>query len=73
MGSYPDFVIEGLRNPESEKTNVDLIITLVKHICVTKESGAILVFVPGWDVINSIVRKMKDDENFFHPCEFHST
>lgn len=68
-GRYPDFVIEGLKNPESERINADLIIALIKHICQTSGSGAILVFVPGWEEINAILRKMNEESSFFN-CEF---
>jgi ATP-dependent RNA helicase DHX36 len=67
-GSYPDFVIEGLSNPESEKINADLIIALIKHICVSQGDGAILVFVPGWEDISAILRKINEQHEFFNSC-----
>ena len=72
-GKYPDYVIEGLSNPESEKINPDLIITLIKHICTSQKPGAILIFVPGWEDISAILRKTNEQNNFFNPCEYSIT
>lgn len=44
---YPMSVINQLRNPNCENLSLELIEELIKHICTTKEPGAILVFLPG--------------------------
>lgn len=53
-----------MSNPDSEKINPDLIIQLLKYICLNQPAGAILIFVPGWEDINSIIRKINESENF---------
>ncbi len=66
---YPDFVLEGLSSPESEKVNPDLIVELVKYICTDPSPGAILIFVPGWEDINSISRRFNEND-YFSSCEY---
>ncbi|XP_014599977.1 PREDICTED: ATP-dependent RNA helicase DHX36-like [Polistes canadensis] len=44
---YPMSVINQLRNPNCENLSLELIEELIRHICTTKEPGAILVFLPG--------------------------
>lgn len=64
---YPDYVLEGLLNPDSEKINSDLIVELLRHISKLK-TGAVLIFVPGWEDINSVMKKM-NDTGCFPPSE----
>lgn len=63
---YPEYVLEGLSNPESEKINADLIVELLKHVCQSSNPGAVLVFMSGMDDINSVIKKMNNHE-FFSP------
>ncbi|XP_015173793.1 PREDICTED: ATP-dependent RNA helicase DHX36 isoform X2 [Polistes dominula] len=50
---YPMSVINQLHNPNCENLSLELIEELIRHICKTKEPGAILVFLPGMmDIIN---------------------
>lgn len=66
---YPEFVLEGLSDPNSEKINADLIVELIRYISLNLGPGAILVFVPGWEDINSIVRKINESDQVFVPCK----
>lgn len=51
---YSKFVIEGIKNPNSEKINVDLLTALIFHISFNKPAGAILVFLPGYEAISKL-------------------
>lgn len=42
------------------KVDTDLVVACVEHICATKEEGAILVFMPGWDGIADVCRKLSE-------------
>jgi ATP-dependent RNA helicase DHX36 len=53
-----------LKNPESEEINLDLIVALMQHICGTKDDGAILVFLPGWDKISNLHKLLKESPSF---------
>jgi HrpA-like RNA helicase len=59
-GRYSPRVLEMLTYPESEELNLDLIAVLIQHICVTKDDGAILVFLPGWDKISDLHKLLKE-------------
>jgi HrpA-like RNA helicase len=61
---YSSRVLEMLKNPESEEINLDLIVALIQHICVTKNNGAILIFLPGWDKISNLHKLLKESLNF---------
>ncbi|TPX69116.1 hypothetical protein SpCBS45565_g02690 [Spizellomyces sp. 'palustris'] len=37
---------------------------LIAHICTTREDGAILCFLPGWQEIDVLMQRLKDDDNF---------
>ena len=63
-GKYSSHVLEMLKNPESDEINLDLIVALIQHICVTKNDGAILIFLPGWDKISSLHKLLKESLNF---------
>jgi ATP-dependent RNA helicase DHX36 len=63
-GKYSLRVLEMLTNPESEEINLELIVALIQHICVTKDNGAILVFLPGWDKISNLHKLLKESINF---------
>lgn len=58
-----------LKNPSSEDINLDLIAALIHHICITKDDGAILVFLPGWDKISSL-HKLLNENVSFPSCKY---
>jgi HrpA-like RNA helicase len=53
-----------LKDPASEDINLDLIVALIHKICITKDGGAILVFLPGWDKICSLHKLLNENVNF---------
>ncbi|XP_067002715.2 ATP-dependent DNA/RNA helicase DHX36 isoform X2 [Anabrus simplex] len=63
-GKYSPAVLEALKNPESEELNLELMLALINHICQTKEDGAILVFLPGWDKISNLNKLMTESGQF---------
>lgn len=69
-GRYPKSVTEQLKQPESEKMNVDLIAAVIQHICVNEPEGAILVFVPGLTQIQD-VHKILTTSSFFSNCKLN--
>ena len=67
-GLYPKSVIEQLKDPESEKMNMDLIAAVIQHICINEPEGAILVFVPGLAQIQDVHRILTSN-SFFSNCK----
>ncbi|TRY69262.1 hypothetical protein TCAL_13343 [Tigriopus californicus] len=61
QGHYSRSTLDSLRLPESEEINHELIATLIHHIHAHEKSGAVLVFVPGWDDISKVNRLLTDD------------
>lgn len=54
-GRYSDDTINTLVMLDSdEKIDLDLIVSLIRHIVLNEEEGAILVFLPGWDNISGL-------------------
>ncbi|XP_040284062.1 ATP-dependent DNA/RNA helicase DHX36 isoform X1 [Bufo bufo] len=53
-GTYSESTIHAIEYTDDEKINLDLIVELIRHICVTGEDGAILVFLPGWANISTL-------------------
>ena len=51
---YPSYVLDALRNLDYNEINLQIIFSLVKHICRTMGDGAILIFLPGWDTISKM-------------------
>ncbi|XP_063061354.1 ATP-dependent DNA/RNA helicase DHX36 [Engraulis encrasicolus] len=52
---YSDGTIDALAQmDEEDKIDLDLIATLIRHIVLNEDDGAILVFLPGWDNISSL-------------------
>jgi HrpA-like RNA helicase len=47
-----------------EEFPYDLFEALIAHITLTKPDGAILVFLPGWQEINMLQTKLKEDDVF---------
>jgi ATP-dependent RNA helicase DHX36 len=58
---YSESTLESLASPKSEEVNHALIAKLTVHIHRTKESGAILVFVPGWDDIARVHKSLSEE------------
>ncbi|KAJ3323750.1 ATP-dependent DNA/RNA helicase dhx36 [Blyttiomyces sp. JEL0837] len=47
-----------------EEFPYDLFEALIAHISFTRGEGAVLVFLPGWQEINTLQNKMKEEDNF---------
>ncbi|XP_075892371.1 ATP-dependent DNA/RNA helicase DHX36 [Nelusetta ayraudi] len=55
QGRYSDDTISAVEMLDGdEKIDLDLIVSLIRHIVLNEEEGAILVFLPGWDNISSL-------------------
>ena len=63
-GTYSAETLESLSFAESEEINHELIATVVHYIHTTKEDGAILVFLPGWDDISKVNRLLTEDRRY---------
>ncbi|XP_068081354.1 ATP-dependent DNA/RNA helicase DHX36 isoform X2 [Anabrus simplex] len=61
---FSELVIDQLLMPESEHTDLELIQTLIEYICSHKGDGAILVFLPGWEQISTLVRNINSSKFF---------
>uniref|UniRef100_A0A8D8LV21 RNA helicase n=1 Tax=Cacopsylla melanoneura TaxID=428564 RepID=A0A8D8LV21_9HEMI len=66
--AYPNDVLNMLKDPELEGVNNDVIISLLQYIS-TQRPGAVLVFLPGWDTINSLHRTLCQSK-FFNSSRF---
>ncbi|KAI9360450.1 P-loop containing nucleoside triphosphate hydrolase protein [Zopfochytrium polystomum] len=47
-----------------EEFPYDLVEAIIAHITATRPDGAILVFLPGWQEINSLQTRMKEEDQF---------
>ncbi|KAK7094211.1 hypothetical protein V1264_007863 [Littorina saxatilis] len=63
-GSYSRSTIEALRNFDFTKIDLDLVMALIQHIVSTKEDGALLVFVPGWEEISNLHKMLQANPSF---------
>ena len=54
----------GVTTGRSDEFPYDLIEALITHITLSKDDGAILVFLPGWQEINQLQTKMKEEDQF---------
>lgn len=64
-GQYSKHVLQQLRNPESEKPNLDLILALLIDICHKERGdGSILVFLTGFMEISSLNTKIENCGKF---------
>ncbi|XP_038057794.1 ATP-dependent DNA/RNA helicase DHX36-like [Patiria miniata] len=52
--TYPEEVVYYLQNMDHEKMDIDMVSTIIRHICLNKAEGAILVFLPGWEQISKL-------------------
>ncbi|EFN83103.1 ATP-dependent RNA helicase DHX36 [Harpegnathos saltator] len=66
---YPKYVTDELAKPSSEELSLKLIEKLVRHICLTKDPGAILIFLPGMMDILQLNRMMV--ESGYYPSSKH--
>jgi len=53
---YPFQTIEAMANMSEREVNVELLLALLKHIKEKNVQGAVLIFLPGWNVIFSILK-----------------
>lgn len=59
-----DYNLGPLMNPEnyiSSMVNIELVVDVIKAIDHTKPPGAILCFLPGWQDISQVLRKLSED------------
>ncbi|KAJ8301741.1 hypothetical protein KUTeg_020728 [Tegillarca granosa] len=63
-GKYSTRTIQALQNINNDQVDCDLIVSLIRHISLKLEEGAILVFVPGWSEISKINKMLLDDKMF---------
>ncbi|KAL6479481.1 hypothetical protein MHYP_G00129140 [Metynnis hypsauchen] len=62
---YSDSTIDALEMmDEDDKINLELIAALIRHIVMSEDDGAILVFLPGWDNISSLNDLLMADQMF---------
>ena len=52
-----------LLNPEHEALNLDLVSELVKYIHKNKAAGAVLIFVPGWEEIQTLRMMLQGEDS----------
>ncbi|XP_015113650.1 ATP-dependent DNA/RNA helicase DHX36 [Diachasma alloeum] len=75
-GSYPPYVTNELRNPNSEVLSLELIQELLVWISSAKGPGAILVFLPGMMDISKLNKSLLESGKFpshrFHIYPLHS-
>ncbi|KAK7086921.1 hypothetical protein SK128_013296 [Halocaridina rubra] len=59
-GKYSPYTLDELYKTSSEMLNVDLILELLRHIA-RQPSGAVLVFLPGWNEISKLNTMIQND------------
>lgn len=57
-GKYSDMTVAVLAEWNELRIDLDLVHALISHICVTKPAGAILVFLPGWEQISELNKRL---------------
>ncbi|CAI5507371.1 unnamed protein product [Closterium sp. Naga37s-1] len=50
---------DSLANFSAEKLDIDLVASVVEHICRNEAEGAVLVFLTGWDEISKLLEVLK--------------
>ncbi|CAI5944366.1 unnamed protein product [Closterium sp. NIES-65] len=50
---------ESLSNFSPDKLDIDLVASVVEHICRNEAEGAVLVFLTGWDEISKLLEALK--------------
>ena len=60
---YRPSVIDSLREMDDSVIDLQLVVTLLRHIC-RQDEGAVLVFLPGWDTISKLHDMLKSDVMF---------
>ena len=77
LPKYSPKVIQALSVVDEEKINYPLLAELLEHICLNKEDGAILVFMPGLAEISKAIDEIRKKELFQSPSflilPLHST
>lgn len=63
-GNFSQQTINSLQNMDQELIDLDLIHSLIRHIVLNMEDGAILVFVPGWEQISTLHKILNKDMMF---------
>ena len=62
---YSKRTLDQLKLIESEEINYELIMRLLQHICETdKDNGAVLIFLPGWDNISTLLKCLEESGKF---------
>ncbi|XP_003748450.1 ATP-dependent DNA/RNA helicase DHX36 [Galendromus occidentalis] len=57
---YKEPQVFALSKISAAKVDCSLVVACVQHICATKGDGAILVFMPGWEGISEVCRKLSE-------------
>lgn len=60
---YSYQTLQELYKPASEELNLELVLELLRHIS-RQPMGAVLVFLPGWDMISKLHNMIQDDTMF---------
>lgn len=66
---YKKEVTTELKDPKSEKLNIDFIAEVIRYICLHEDEGAILVFLPGLSEIQGLNRSLQNS-SFFSSCTY---
>ncbi|XP_063227826.1 ATP-dependent DNA/RNA helicase DHX36-like [Bacillus rossius redtenbacheri] len=61
---YSDHVIQSLGKYSSEELSINLIESLIRHICNNEGEGAILVFLPGWNEISNLEGLLTEEKGY---------
>lgn len=60
-GKYSGMTLDVLAEWNELRIDLDLVHALIAHICATKPEGAILVFLPGWEQISELNKRLTSD------------
>lgn len=67
-GKYSNRTLDTLAEWNELRIDLDLVHALIEHICATKPEGAILVFLPGWEQISEMNKRLKGDPSLRGSC-----
>lgn len=62
-GKYSNKTLDTLSEWNELCIDLDLVHALISEICTKKPEGAILVFLPGWEQINELNKRLKADSS----------
>ncbi|KAH9376743.1 hypothetical protein HPB48_010961 [Haemaphysalis longicornis] len=65
---YSNRTLDTLAEWNELRIDLDLVHALIEHICATKPEGAILVFLPGWEQISEMNKRLKGDPSLRGSC-----